>query len=456
MKVRGIVKAFFLTLSVYALGASGTLQAAPAASAYQAAGNQLYQTGDFAKAAQYYQAAVQLDPTLTASFVGLGNSQYRLGRSAEALAAYDRALALDPSNAQLSKFVTALKATATGVPSASPAAPSNSSPDPLQQANALFSQKQYAQAIPFFEQAAAKNPSDARAQYYWAYACAMTGDNRGAALHFYRYNALSPNPGVQAYAERLKISLPLDDQRWVDAQVSGATNALVKPKRRGTTFGLRLLPALVLPSQSDLKNYAKAVTAAATIAQTYDPTRGAEVDVPTGFLSVRFEPYLTLNDNLQLGAVLGFSPVGHLKTINRGTTSYDGAYTETIDIKFSSFDLGANGRYFFGLPDKKMRPFLGFGLLFASVSAKETYTYTAAYSNVNGTASGSGSSTAFGAELLAGFEYALGRSAHVGPVLGYRLLKASKVFGSSDGGNTAAPKLDLGGPVAGLVLSASF
>ncbi len=94
---------------ILALGFTGTGFAQTAAQ-YIGAGNQSYAAKDYVKGAQYYQAAVQLDGNSAAAFQGLGNCQYMLGKNAEALSAYEKASALDPNNAQLSSFVTTLKA----------------------------------------------------------------------------------------------------------------------------------------------------------------------------------------------------------------------------------------------------------------------------------------------------------------------------------------------------------
>ena len=434
------------------LGASLAVAAdAVSAAKYEAAGNQLNQSGDFTKAVLYYQAAIQLDPSKTASYVGLGNCQYRLGRKEDALAAYQKALALDPANAQLTQFVNNLKGT-VAAPTPSPTAASASAPGSamdgsLKQGTDLFAQKRYAESIPLFEQAASRDPGNAKIQYYWAYACAMARDNRGAALHFYKFNMMSPNPGVQTYADRLKAGLPPEDQRWVEAQLAGATNVALKSKKPVKNFGFRLVPALLLPSQSSLKDYAKSVTASVTAGQATDPTMSCEVSVPTGFLDVQLQPCYEVSPHFELAFSLGFASVGHLKTTVSGTTE-GSAYTYNSDIKFTSFGVGAIGRYFPGKPEKKLRPFVGAGLLFESAKAKGTYT------EGDASASDSGSASGVGAELQLGLDYRLGPSIHMGPVVGYRAMKASKLI--KDQNTNVNYDLDMGGPMAGVMLSAFF
>ncbi|HUO58842.1 MAG TPA: tetratricopeptide repeat protein [bacterium] len=97
---------------------------AQTAAQYITAGNQSYAIKDYAKAVQYYQAAVQADPNSAAAYQGLGNSYYQQGQTSQALDAYEKALNLNPNNAQLSTFVQSLRAKvgSTSVPAASTAA----------------------------------------------------------------------------------------------------------------------------------------------------------------------------------------------------------------------------------------------------------------------------------------------------------------------------------------------
>jgi tetratricopeptide (TPR) repeat protein len=415
------------------------------AAKYEAAGNQLYQSGDFAKAVQYFQTAVQLDPSRTASFVGLGNSQYRLDHKTEALGAYEKAVALDPTNAQLTQFVNTLK----GGPATAPI----SSDDPAKQAGDLFAQKRYVEAIPLFELAAEKDPSNPRIQYYMAYACSMTGDLRGAALHFYRFNAISPNAGVQAYADRIKNGLSPVDQKWVDDQLSGSATPIA-PKsyasKKVKKYGIRLVPALCLPAQSSLKSYAQGVTAKIATLQINDPTLGGEVTVPTGYLAIQLEPFCVVSPKLELGLSLGYCMVGHLKT-----NTYDNTFTSENDIKFTAMSVGLVGRYFFSKPEKKARPFLGLGLLFAAVKSDSTTTVNYPdFPELNTNASASGNASAFGGEIQLGLDYALSPSIHAGPIVGYRVMKATNIFTADSSGS--APSLDLGGPMVGLMLTGFF
>jgi hypothetical protein len=293
-----------------------------------------------------------------------------------------------------------------------------------------------------FEQAAASNPGNPQIQYYWAYACAMVKDNKGAALHFYKFNTLSPNPGVQTYAERLKAGLPPEEQRWVENQLAGNTNAAYQKPKRFKKFGLSLLfPSLVATSQSSMKSYADTVVAATRAEQSYNPSASCEVSVPTGFLDTQLQARLNLSPKFELAFSLDYASAGHLKT-----TYADNYYSYNDDISFTSVGVGAYARYSFAKPGKKLRPYLGAGLLLAAASASETYV-----NSEGGSGSASANASGIGGEFQAGLDFCFGSSVRVGPVLGYRSLKAT---GFKIGSQSV--DLDLGGPTFGLMFSAFF
>ena len=73
-------------------------------------GNQFYDGKDYAKAAEFYENAIKLDPNSAAAYQGLGNAYYRLGRKQEAIVVYEKSLLLNPRNVQLVSFVKSIKA----------------------------------------------------------------------------------------------------------------------------------------------------------------------------------------------------------------------------------------------------------------------------------------------------------------------------------------------------------
>src|SRR6185295_8568062 len=119
---------------------------------YVAAGQQLYTAKDYAKAIQYYSAAVKVNPNSGPAYQGIGNCLYGLGRKSDALAYYRRASALQPNNTQLAQFVQSLSAqVSAGGGMAAPAGGMGG--DALAQGMSFFQQKQYAASIPYFLQA---------------------------------------------------------------------------------------------------------------------------------------------------------------------------------------------------------------------------------------------------------------------------------------------------------------
>src|ERR1019366_8308405 len=194
---------------------------AGSAAQYLAAGNQSYTARNYTQAIQYYSVVMKSNPNYAPVYQLIGNCYYALGNKAYALAYYKRASALQPNNTQLAQFVQNLQAqvnVGTAAPAA--AAPAAAMADPLSQGTALFQQKQYAAAIPHFQQATQANPNDYRGYYYAGYAYYMIRDSKNAALYFGVANAKQPNASIKAYADRIKASLSPDDQSWVDDQVS--------------------------------------------------------------------------------------------------------------------------------------------------------------------------------------------------------------------------------------------
>jgi len=107
MQFRFIKNVFLLGIFVLAA------QSASAATSeeYYNAGMSLYQKAQYGQSIQYYQAAVQLDPSNWRAYQGMGHSYYRSGNILEAVKAYDASLKLNPGNTELQKFVDNLKST---------------------------------------------------------------------------------------------------------------------------------------------------------------------------------------------------------------------------------------------------------------------------------------------------------------------------------------------------------
>ncbi len=387
---------------------------------YYAAGNQMMSAKSYDKALQYFQAALQVKPDHVLSLVGVGNSLYSLGRKAEALVSYEKALALNPKDATLEQFVKGLRAEAPA------AVTSISAADPLKQGTDLFAQKKYVEAIPFLEEAARQNPANGTIDYYLGYAHAVNKDSRNAALCFYRSNQKSPNASVKAYADRVKATLTLADQQWVDAQLAapatGSKRAVASGKKR--KMSLRLIPAFAMVNLKDLKSDAESRQAFIQgVQNTVDPSAAFEGKVPKGFLQYGVELGMAMSPKLGLGFSFGMVPVGKYTFTSNGATPM--AWTDTGEVKISSMNLGLGLKYMFG--QGKLKPFLGLGAAYLPVKLTWSETMTPADLRL----SGDFKATAIGLQLQLGADLAMGESFALTPYVGYRMAKAKGFSGTA-------------------------
>ncbi len=87
----------------------GTRASAASAAEYYAAGEKVFKAGDYAKAAQYLNAALKLDPKHKNAYYLLGNAYYKQGNAAAAIIAFKSYLRLDPDNTQVQAFLSRLE-----------------------------------------------------------------------------------------------------------------------------------------------------------------------------------------------------------------------------------------------------------------------------------------------------------------------------------------------------------
>jgi len=478
-------------------------------------GNKLYQTKDYANAAKYYQASVQLNPGNAPAFQALGNCYYFTNRKAEAVAAYEKALALNPNSPQLAAYVQNLKnqlgATAPAAAVAAPAAaaapaatavatPASANPglQYLSQGGALFQQKQYAAAIPYFQQAAQLMPTDYRASYYLAYSQYMNRDFKNAAVNFYLANQKQPNASIKAYADRVKASLPPADQQWVDAQTAGtATVNATSPKaavskKAPVVFGARALFGVATVKLKDFNDDADYQSAYAT-SHGY----GLTGQVPKGNIWIGAEPFFKPVPAFEVGLGLGIFPVGKYFYTATGATAitggspgygtpssgYPGDVADRVrnEMKVNTSEISLTARYYVG--KDKVKGFLGAGLGFYPASVDWTRVITAGdlnYPELNKNYSGTFKKTGIGEHVMLGCSFKLGQNVTFDPYVMYRLAKLKTLTGSIDGesgtlsaitkadgtkyigvnpaaGETATPlELDLSGVQAGLGISIFF
>jgi len=420
---------FWMPVSAGAQGAS--------ADQYYAAGNQYYAAKSYAQAAQYYYAAVKINPNNGPAYQGLGNCYFALGRKADALTFYQRASALQPGNAQLAQFVQNLQAqTGAGGATSMGTAPAQAAPNYLSSGYSLFQQRQYAQAIQYFNAAIQQNPNDYRPYYYAGYSYYNTGNAKNAALYFAIANVKQPNASIQAYADRVKASLSADDQQWVDDQVAKYSGTSMAGggessggKGGGGGIGFHLMGGMeyVFADPSQIKQY---VTSAGSVS-----LNGV---TPNIIALPEFEPYIQLGKSFEINLAIGYFPVGNLSytTYDYAGTDPDGSSPDvwkyTFNTTIITADLGF--KILFGVD--KVKGYLGLGGGISPVSTTFTkVSYDSGGTNVQGTDSSSGTynAMAFNAQVLLGVDFSLGKGIAIGPYIGYRYLSASNF---QNGGNT--------------------
>jgi tetratricopeptide (TPR) repeat protein len=419
-----IIAVSLITNKVQAQGTS--------ADQYVAAGQQLLTAHNYTQAAQYYYAAVKIDPSNAAAYQGLGTCYYMGGRKSDALTFYQRALSLQPSNAQLAQFVQGLQAQlnpAMGTPGTMGLAS-----DPLTQGSTLFQQKQYAASIPYFQRAAQQNPNDYRAFYYAGYAYYMTGNGRFAALYFAVANTKQPNASIQAYADRVKASLSPDDQQWVDDQLSkyssstggGSGNSQV-------AFGFNFLggSTYIFSNPSQIINGAENAMSVSISGTT--PNMVAVIGV---------EPYLEFGQNFELDLGATYIPVGSLSylwlspyqpvqdgngntiTTAGGTPVY--GYNDNFASSMVMAELGLKVKF----GDSHVKGYVGLGMNIAPVSTTFTKLPTDDLGNtitggVEDLSSGTYTTVAFGGYARFGVDFYLSKTMAIGPFVGVQILTAT-------------------------------
>lgn len=449
MMRRLVVATLMFSMVILGFPLSGGSQGATADQYFQY-GNKLYMAKDYANAAKYYQAAVQMNPNNAQAYQVLGNCYLLTNQKAQALAAYEKSLALNPSNPQLAAYVQNLRnqlgaaAPAAAQPSATTA---DSGAQALRQGAALFQQKQYAAAIPYFQQATQLSPADYRANYYLAYAQYMNRDFRNAAVNFYLANQKQPNPGLKSYADRIKASLPPADQQWVDAQVSGGagTTAVASGKKKPLQFGVRALLGVAMAKLKDFNDDADAQKLHAT-----EAGYGLTGQVTKGNIWAGAEPFFKPASNVELALGFGVFPVGKYSYSCSGWTAltngapgygtpstlddptYPGASSDALrqEIKINADEIALTARFYAG--NEKAKGFLGVGAGYYATSVKYNRAIASGLGDplVDNSYSGTFKKSGIGEHVLVGGSFALGPSVSLEPYILYRLLKLKSYTGA--------------------------
>ncbi len=427
--------------ALLALGA--LLALAPAAGAYTAtdyynAGLQLYNAQNYDQAIQYFSAAIQLDPNNAPALQGRANCYYAQGQYPQALDDYQRVQALQPSP-QLAAMIQALQAKLGAAPAA-PAQPpvpgaeagSTGSPqaglppsgDAFAQGQALVQQQQYAQAIPFFQNAVQQNPSDSKSYYYLGICQVQAGDLKDAAVALGVSDRLNPNPSVEAYVSQLKARLSPDDQQWVDSQVQAGANtkpvAAGHPHRRREK-SVRIFVGLSALNLSDLNTNASSFENLTRYSQNNgDPSAQYSGAVPSATVNLGLEADYPLGSDFEIGVMLGFMPAG--SATDSLTDSSGFSLTDSFNIV--GVNIGLNARYF--LTQDDIQPWIAGGPLLVACPINYAYNLDAGGVTFGGPFSGVG----FGGQAQVGVDAHLMDSFVLSLFAGYEVASVGSLTGT--------------------------
>ena len=423
--MKPLVYLFFLFLTVSVFLDSRAYGSA--ATEYDNAGLQLYNSHVYDQAQEYYELALQSNPQDAAALMGSGNCHYALGQYAEALAAYRKLQTLQPGNTQLASFVQALQARMGAAPAATPTL--------LQQGVAIYNQKQFAASIPYFQQDIQTNPKDADAYQYLGLAQVQSGHLKEGAVALDQYNYLHPDPPVAYYAYQLRGRLMPADQLWIDAQLSASGMTPGAPVS-GTTidkpFGGYLEPAFDLVNLSDFEINAKTWQNAAQQEQFSDPTFSFTGSVPEGGLRVGLEPVLKLTKNLQIGIPFSFFPVG---VSSDSVSNQSGSFSHVESSLISALSIGFSLKYL--IFTGGFEPFILVAPFMEPIEID--YSSTDTVSGNTTKVSGSYSGTSVGALFKAGADLHLDDTFVLTPFFAYNFASPTQFTGDATYINSATP-----------------
>jgi Flp pilus assembly protein TadD len=431
------IRFFFFAAAFVFLSLFSSKAAAYTAADYYNAGLQLYNAKNYDQARQYFEAAVNLDPTNAAALTGAANCYYALGDDAHALVDYQKLQAMDPNNNQWPALIQQLQAKTASASSAAPgssAAPSApAASSDLQQGESFYTQKQFSPAVSSFQKASQENPTDPTAFYYLGLSQVQLGDMRDAAVALSQFNKLRPSQQVADYIAQIMNRLSPDDQQWVNGQMAASTvasSAAVSAPAKPKDFGISLEPAIAMFNLADFQTNAESLKNEATTLQASDPSLSFNASVPEGNLNITVEPALNLGQGLELGLPLSYFPVGTVTdTLQDNSGS---SFKDSYDL--SAFSVGLSVKYDFGKGD--LQPFV-LGEAFVE-PMNIGYTVT---NPGNPPQSQSFSGIAIGGLLKAGVDWHLDDTFVVSAFLGYQATSSATFEGTDASGATGTFEL---------------
>lgn len=162
-------------------------------------GNQMLQQKKYDDAIKYFGGAVKADASDASAYKGLGYAYAYKGDKAKAMQYLNYSLKLNPSDSGLQAYVNQLGGAGAGAPAAGGAAQA------IQYGNYYQQQKNYDAAIGWYNKATQAEPSNARAWQALGNAYYGKGDKANAIIAWDRAVALDPsNTQLAAYVAQLK------------------------------------------------------------------------------------------------------------------------------------------------------------------------------------------------------------------------------------------------------------
>jgi tetratricopeptide (TPR) repeat protein len=405
-----------LTVTAFLLFLAAGAQAQTSDIYYQA-GLKLYSSQDYSRAAQYFGAAIKLNPQNVAAYEGQGNCYYAKADYADALQDYRQVQQLQPSPG-ISQFIDRIQAKMGGSSSDMTAGGNAGDYSGLFEKGKLeFQSKQYPAAARDFEKALQKNHSDYNLFYYLGLTYKVLGDMKNATLALGLANQMKSTPQLSSYVKAFRLKLSQDDRDWVDQQLSAAAGGkeinLHHRPADATDYAVRLWGGMAFPNLTDFTAEANNGT---TYALAQNGTASYNASEPNGSAYLGFEPVVNLENDIELGFIVAVEPVG---TFNE-QYSQNGS-TTTNSYTITAYELGLDLRWLIG--EGPVKFFIAGGPLLVPISIN----YNSTVNDVPTT--GNFSSWGFGGQLQLGVDFHVLGNISFGPVVTIQAMGANNFTG---------------------------
>ncbi len=333
---------------------------------------------------------------------------------------------------------TTSPATISAAPAQTAIPPASAAPTPdinaYSQALALFKQKQYQDAIPFFKQALAQKPGDSHIYYYLGSCQYKAGHLRDAVMNLGISCKLRPNEKLDYFVRRLRSPLTFQEKQWVDAQVNaygtGKTPNVPAPIDY-PQFGLRLEPQVSFINLAEFTAEVQAQVFYANSQASVDPSYRFSGSVPNSLIGYIVEPVLRMDAHLEFGLPLSVLPAGTVSE-NIQSALYGNS---SISYALSALVGGLDVKLLAG--DRPLQFFASIGPRLASIAVNVNY------SNPSGSGTSDFNSVVFGGEAQVGLDWEFADNFFLSPSIGYRWLQSRHLTGNvSSGGQSTLSRLE--------------